>query len=128
VEWFVRRLYYLSGNFEPTKKPTLSSSNCWKQLTRSLTPRQLLLLPGTDPTAFGPIVESLGAAGLIEQSNGQWRRVIIEKPFGHDLDSARALNKQLLKVADEKARFIASSLLGKETSEHPGLPLRQRIF
>ena len=51
----------------------------------------------TAPSFFGPIVQKLSAAGLMEQSNGHWRRVVIEKPFGHDLESAKALNQQLLK-------------------------------
>src|SRR5437868_3533876 len=45
---------------------------------------------------FGPLVESLAAAGLTEQGKG-WRRVVIEKPFGHDLESAKALNDRVLK-------------------------------
>src|SRR5258708_1113430 len=54
----------------------------------------------------------------MEQNNGQWRRVIIEKPFGHDLDSAKALNKQLLKVADEKQIYRIDHYLGKETVQN----------
>ncbi len=56
----------------------------------------------TAPSFFGPIVEKLAAIGLMEQNNDHWRRVIIEKPFGHDLESAKALNQQLLKLADGK--------------------------
>jgi len=47
---------------------------------------------------FGTIVEQLGAAGLAQEKDDSWRRVIIEKPFGSDLASARALNAQILKV------------------------------
>ena len=46
---------------------------------------------------FGPAVDSFAAAGLMQQDSQHWRRVVIEKPFGHDLESARLLNQQLLR-------------------------------
>ena len=52
------------------------------------------------------------------QENHQWRRVIVEKPFGHDLDSARALNRQLLKVVDEDQIYRIDHYLGKETVQN----------
>jgi glucose-6-phosphate 1-dehydrogenase len=67
---------------------------------------------------FGPIIEQLGAAGLAEQKNGNWRRVIIEKPFGTDLASARALNTQILKVLDEPQIYRMDHFLGKETVQN----------
>jgi len=117
-EWLVRRMHYLSGNFDD--KETYSKL---KQLLETIdkdhsTHGNYFYYLATAPDAFGPIVESLGAAGLMEQSNGKWRRVIVEKPFGHDLDSARALNKQLLKVADEKQIYRIDHYLGKETVQN----------
>ena len=53
---------------------------------------------------FGPLVESLAGAGLTDQANG-WRRVVIEKPFGHDLESAKALNACVLKCLNENQVF-----------------------
>ena len=67
---------------------------------------------------FGPVVEQLAAVGLIMQEDTGWRRVIIEKPFGHDIDSARALNKQLLKVANEQQIYRIDHYLGKETVQN----------
>src|SRR5450631_4806972 len=52
------------------------------------------------------------------EENGHWRRVIVEKPFGHDLDSAKALNKQLLQVASEKQIYRIDHYLGKETVQN----------
>ena len=52
------------------------------------------------------------------EENGHWRRVIIEKPFGHDLDSAKALNQQLLKVASECQIYRIDHYLGKETVQN----------
>src|SRR5580700_4459114 len=50
---------------------------------------------------FGPVIAGLGAAGLTTEKDGQWRRVVIEKPFGHDLESAKALNAEILKTLQE---------------------------
>src|SRR6202158_5610077 len=52
------------------------------------------------------------------EENHQWRRVIVEKPFGRDLDSARTLNQQLLKVASEKQIYRIDHYLGKETVQN----------
>jgi glucose-6-phosphate 1-dehydrogenase len=70
---------------------------------------------------FGPVAERLGEAGLVEQpldSHGKpkfWRRVVIEKPFGHSLDSARELNARLLKVLNEDQIYRIDHFLGKDT-------------
>ena len=53
-----------------------------------------------------------------EKGGQRWRRVIIEKPFGHDLESARALNKQLLQVAGETQIYRIDHYLGKETVQN----------
>jgi len=67
---------------------------------------------------LGPVTEKLGRAGLTRQSEKAWRRVIIEKPFGHDLPSAEALNAQLLKVLSEDQIYRIDHFLGKETVQN----------
>jgi glucose-6-phosphate 1-dehydrogenase len=67
---------------------------------------------------FGTIIERLGDAGLAQEKDGSWRRVIIEKPFGRDLASARALNARILKVLDEPQIFRMDHFLGKETVQN----------
>ena len=67
---------------------------------------------------FGTIVEQLGAAGLAQETDNNWRRVIIEKPFGSDLASARALNAQILKVLSERQIYRMDHFLGKETVQN----------
>ena len=62
-------------------------------------------------------MEQLAAVGLIKKKQ-HWRRVVIEKPFGHDLESARLLNQQLLQVADEKQIYRIDHYLGKETVQN----------
>ncbi|MGH7732369.1 MAG: glucose-6-phosphate dehydrogenase, partial [Gemmatimonadales bacterium] len=63
-------------------------------------------------------VEQIAEAGLTQQENASWRRVIIEKPFGTDLASARALDKRLLKVLDESQIYRMDHFLGKETVQN----------
>jgi glucose-6-phosphate 1-dehydrogenase len=71
----------------------------------------------TAASFFGPIAASLAKVGLLKEKDG-FRRVIVEKPFGHDLKSARALNKSLLKVMDESQIFRIDHFLGKETVQN----------
>src|SRR5437899_213325 len=70
------------------------------------------------PRFFGEIVKQLGAAGLAREENGQWRRVIIEKPFGRDLESARALNAEIKQVLEERQIYRIDHYLGKETVQN----------
>jgi glucose-6-phosphate 1-dehydrogenase len=117
-EWFNRRLYYMTADFD--------DKNVYAQLKTTLekldkdhsTHGNFFFYMATAPTFFGPIVEQLAAVGLMEEENHYWRRVIIEKPFGHDIDSARVLNKQLLKVASEKQIYRIDHYLGKETVQN----------
>ncbi|MGV1848686.1 MULTISPECIES: glucose-6-phosphate dehydrogenase [unclassified Rhizobium] len=73
---------------------------------------------------FGTVIDQLGAAGLVTQSDGSdggakfWRRVVIEKPFGHDLASSQALNAQILKVLKEDQIYRIDHFLGKETVQN----------
>lgn len=66
---------------------------------------------------FGPIVDELGKADLAKQEHG-WRRVVIEKPFGHDLPSAKDLNARILKVLREDQIYRIDHFLGKETVQN----------
>ena len=74
---------------------------------------------------FGPVVTHLGKAGLFDENWDQdgkhpehWRRVVIEKPFGHDMESARALNSTILRAAEEHQIFRIDHFLGKETVQN----------
>lgn len=67
---------------------------------------------------FGPTVEHLGRAGLTVEEGESWRRVVIEKPFGHDLASAIALDKQVLSVLKEDQVYRIDHFLGKETVQN----------
>jgi glucose-6-phosphate 1-dehydrogenase len=67
---------------------------------------------------FAPVVERLAAAGLTREDEQYWRRVIIEKPFGHDLASARELDARLAKVLSEDQIYRMDHFLGKETVQN----------
>jgi glucose-6-phosphate 1-dehydrogenase len=69
------------------------------------------------PSSFLPIVRNLQAAGLAHSDQG-WARLIIEKPFGHDLESAKALNSELGKVFREEQIYRIDHYLGKETVQN----------
>ncbi len=117
-EWFMRRLYYVTAEF--------NDKNVYSQLKTTLekldkdhsTHGNYFFYLATAPDFFGPIVEQLAATGLMQEENGHWRRVIVEKPFGRDIDSAKTLNQQLLRFASEKQIYRIDHYLGKETVQN----------
>ncbi|HXP16571.1 MAG TPA: glucose-6-phosphate dehydrogenase [Terriglobales bacterium] len=117
-EWFVRHMYYLSGD--------LGDKNLYAQLKDLLdkvdqdhsTHGNHMYYMATAADFFAPAIEQLAAVGLMQQDHQHWRRVVIEKPFGHDLESARLLNQQLLSVAAENQIYRIDHYLGKETVQN----------
>ncbi|MBR1198484.1 glucose-6-phosphate dehydrogenase [Bradyrhizobium sp. AUGA SZCCT0240] len=71
----------------------------------------------TPPSAFLPISRELGRTGMLVE-NGTWRRLVVEKPFGTDLASARELNSELLKLVEEHQIYRIDHYLGKETVQN----------
>ena len=96
------RMSYLKGDFTDASTYDALAS----RLTDRSRPLFYLEIP---PTLFGPVVLALGRAGLTTHA-----RVVIEKPFGHDLASARALNAQLHEVIDETQILRIDHFLGKQ--------------
>src|SRR5260370_36828953 len=64
------------------------------------------------------LAKGLAVEGLTEDGGGTWRRVVIEKPFGHDLESARDLNRELLTVVRDDQIYRIDHYLGKETVQN----------
>ena len=99
-----------------------SFENLDKQLDRLESERKScgnrLYYLATPPNAFAPISRELGRCGMLREHDGVWRRLVIEKPFGTDLASAKALNDHLLKVADEQQIYRIDHYLGKETVQN----------
>jgi glucose-6-phosphate 1-dehydrogenase len=77
-----------------------------------------LIYLATPPDAFAPIARELGRTGMLRQEGGAWRRLVIEKPFGTDLASAKALNGELLGIIDEHQIYRIDHYLGKETVQN----------
>jgi glucose-6-phosphate 1-dehydrogenase len=117
-EWFVRRMHYVPGNFNDPNAYTQLQTTLEKVDKDHSAHGNYFFYLATAPNYFGPVVEQLGKIGLLAEENGHWRRVIVEKPFGHDLESARALNQQLRKVLDEKQIYRIDHYLGKETVQN----------
>jgi glucose-6-phosphate 1-dehydrogenase len=118
LEWFRQRLFYERGDF--------ADANTFSKLRERLdavdlerhTGGNYLFYLATAPKFFAQIVQQLAKAGLSTQQNGRWRRVVIEKPFGHDLDSARALNREIKGVLQENQIYRIDHYLGKETVQN----------
>ena len=70
------------------------------------------------PSMFGTVTDHLGEVGLLHETEDDWRRVIIEKPFGRDLDSAIAFNADLHRNMDEEQIYRIDHYLGKETVQN----------
>ena len=117
-EWFVRRMHYIHGDFSNPESYTTLRDTLEKVDKDHSTHGNYFFYLATAPDYFGPVIEKLGNVGLLTESNQHWRRVIVEKPFGRDLDSARALNKQIQKVLDEKQIYRIDHYLGKETVQN----------
>jgi glucose-6-phosphate 1-dehydrogenase len=82
-------------------------------------PGNRLFYLAVGPEFFAPVVECLGAAGMIRaMGEDRWSRVVVEKPFGFDLESARALNARLSAVLAEDQVFRIDHYLGKETVQN----------
>src|SRR6201982_244237 len=115
--WLTDRMHYMAADFTPAETFTHLEKLLAKQREQNSIANVLFYL-AVGERFFGPIVEQLGRAGLTKQSGGAWRRVIIEKPFGHDLSSAKALNAQILKVLSEDQIYRIDHFLGKETVQN----------
>jgi glucose-6-phosphate 1-dehydrogenase len=115
----IEALHYQAGNADDPKsfgglKERIEAIEKERDL-----PGNRLFYLSVAPEFFQPILENLAGAGLIRQrSETQWSRVIIEKPFGTDLASARALNAVVASTLDENQVYRIDHYLGKETVQN----------
>ena len=79
----------------------------WRELLTSFGSgplrENLLFYLATSPSQFGEVVEKIHRAGCCTREGAGWQRIVVEKPFGHDLASAHALNQELTRYAQEEA-------------------------
>lgn len=108
-ERFCQRLFYHQGDID--------SPECYQQLAERLTDnpqfsKNIAFYLAISPERFGNVIESLSHVDLFNQAYG-WRRMVIEKPFGYDLESAQVLQKRIHRYLDESQIFRIDHYLGK---------------
>ena len=117
-KWLLERIYYVQGDFldagayqrlkvqiEEAEKKHATQGNRFHYLAIA-------------PHFIAQIVQKLGEIGLTKEEGGKWTRIIVEKPFGHDLESARQLNRKLKGTLREKQIYRIDHYLGKETVQN----------
>ncbi len=118
LDWLVARVYYCLGDF--------NSEASFKQLKKVLdkvedkhaTGGNYFFYLAAPPDFFGEIVRQLDSVKLARNEEAKWRRFVFEKPFGRGLESARALNAELLRHLTESQIFRIDHYLGKETVQN----------
>jgi glucose-6-phosphate 1-dehydrogenase len=116
--WFAERIYYVKGDFADSEAYARLQSQIQEAAKKHDTHGNRFFYLAVAPRFFATIVNKLGECCLVQQDASQWARVIVEKPFGHDLASARQLNQDLMKVLSEKQIYRIDHYLGKETVQN----------
>ena len=113
---FEKRLFYLGGDLnDPQFYPKLRAQ--LEQIRRAGGSGNHLFYVSTPASVAPPIIEGLGAVGLNRNPNG-WSRIVLEKPFGRDLNSARELNAIVTRTFAERDVYRIDHYLGKETVQN----------
>jgi glucose-6-phosphate 1-dehydrogenase len=114
---FADRLGYLAGSYDDPETYRRLAERLAQLDAEAGTSGNHLFYLATPPVLYPMIIQHLGQAGL-NRSDPGWTRIIIEKPFGHDLESARHLNEQVHGVFDESQVYRIDHYLGKETVQN----------
>ena len=115
---FQQSLRFLQGDFGDEKTFARLRETLAQIDAECATGQNYLFYLATSPKFFCEVVQQLGRSGLSKEENGHWRRVVIEKPFGQDLESALTLNQQIKEVLPEKQIYRIDHYLGKETVQN----------
>ncbi|HJQ67786.1 MAG TPA: glucose-6-phosphate dehydrogenase [Blastocatellia bacterium] len=115
---FAQGIYYISGD--------INDPDCYKRMSEQLdqidrergTAGNRVFYLSVAPGLYSESIEQIGAAGMAQPKPGSWTRIIIEKPFGHDLESAKQLNADVAKVFEEDQVYRIDHYLGKETVQN----------
>ena len=117
LKWFEARTHYTGGEFA-SKKTFTQLKKLLRDLDKQFDiPENYFFYLATPPSLFGLVTEKVSEIGLTDESEG-WRRFIYEKPFGHDLESAKALNAELKHLLKESQIYRIDHYLGKETVQN----------
>jgi glucose-6-phosphate 1-dehydrogenase len=114
---FAPRLHYLSGDFTEQQDYRSLQTRIEALGREADLPDNVFFHLAAPPAFFGVIAENLEAARLARGEQG-WRRLVIEKPFGEDRESARALHRKLQTVFEEEQIYRIDHFLGKETVQN----------
>lgn len=117
-KWLSDRMFYVQGDLNNPESYLKLKTKLAEVDTNLHTAGNYLFYLAVADRFFGSTVEQIGKAGLADESKGVWRRVVIEKPFGHDLASAHALNQQIMSVLAETQIYRIDHFLGKETVQN----------
>jgi glucose-6-phosphate 1-dehydrogenase len=116
--WLEPRLHYLSGDVNDAATfGRIEAALAELERSRGTRGNALFYL-STAPEFFAPVAQALCASGLSREADGRWRRLVVEKPFGRDLQSARELNRELLACTEERQVYRIDHYLGKETVQN----------
>ena len=117
-EWaiFARNLFYVQGDMG-VPEDYVRLRNRLEELERPAGSGNRLFYLSVAPRFFDTAIANVGASGLA-RIDGGWRRVVIEKPFGRDVDSAQSLNQTVHQVFDESQVYRIDHYLGKETVQN----------
>ncbi|PKP49211.1 MAG: glucose-6-phosphate dehydrogenase [Bacteroidetes bacterium HGW-Bacteroidetes-1] len=117
IEAFIKTVHYHSIQFDDTSTYATLKQRLNTLRTEEKIGGNTVFYLSTPPNLYGIIPQHLAAVGLNNQSDG-WKRLIIEKPFGYDLESALILKDKLLKDWNEEQLFRIDHYLGKETVQN----------
>jgi glucose-6-phosphate 1-dehydrogenase len=115
-ESFAKNLFYIPGDLNQRGLYQSLAEKLEQLQSSHQTAGNVLFYLSTQPSYYGPVVKCLGEVNL--QHGEGWRRVVVEKPFGHDLESARALNDEIHRVFPEDEVYRIDHYLGKETVQN----------
>ena len=119
LEWFCERIEYTGGDFNDDKKLFSDIKAVLADVCKSKKiPKNLLFYLAIPPDLFANVAKKIVDNGLGTEEDGTWRRFVFEKPFGRDLESARKLNSDLLKMLKEPQIYRIDHFLGKETVQN----------
>jgi glucose-6-phosphate 1-dehydrogenase len=113
---FAANLFYIAGDLNDPKLYESLNDKLTQIAAERNTGGNVLFYLSTQPSHYEPAIKGLGSVGL-QQGEG-WRRIIVEKPIGHDLESARHLNRCLSQVFEESQIYRIDHYLGKETVQN----------
>ena len=113
---FSKRLRYMSGELDDDETYR-KIATCLEELASEGASKNRLFYFATPPSLFSELVKRLGKAGLAEEGE-HWSRIVVEKPFGRDLESAKQLNATIAEVFDESQVYRIDHYLGKDTVQN----------